>query len=535
MALPARALQTDERPTANGNIAGLVLVGVRSQERLTQALADAPGRVVALDEFPLPGLRTARSPRETVDLLLELDPPPERVVLERGPFARPGEVDELLRLLEVSLINRTTAAQSGQLWLTHAMENLAALAKHEGVECLRGAASGCPAVLVSPGPSLAKNIAQLAALHDRAVIIAHNRSLKPLREAGVVPHFVLVTDPLDLCYQLDNGSLDGVGAFVIDLIAHPRVVALPAGRKVFYTSIAEISEAFLAPAGISAQLGSGGSVATLALSLAVALGADPIVLCGQDLALAGDSYYIPTAPDGQTKVQVHGELGTFQNSGAALMDTMHATGRLQVGASSVQKFHPVPGWGGGEVLTSVQFDTYRKWFARIADDLRGKVQLVNATEGGAHIPGMEHIPLATASRRWARTPQMDAFGARLRASGSLKQQRGGLLAHLELTLRRLNEMAERLTRARKALKEARNTGFLERLDDAERRLLETVSQLPFIALYASAEIEAARRAGANAKNLEESLDATQRLYSVLEKTMELGRPLLSQSLRSFKK
>src|SRR5690606_27225648 len=65
-----------------------------------------------------------------------------------------------------------------------------------GIEDLRDALAGKPAVVVSAGPSLVRNIHELAkpGVRDRVCIIAVQTTLKPLLAAGVRPHFVVALD-----------------------------------------------------------------------------------------------------------------------------------------------------------------------------------------------------------------------------------------------------------------------------------------------------------------------------------------------------
>src|SRR6185503_20583252 len=62
----------------------------------------------------------------------------------------------------------------------------------------------------------------------------------------------------------------------------------------------------------------------------------------------------------------------------------------------------VPAWGGsGEVDSGASFANIQDWFRRSADLLRkagSTVRLINATEGGVHIPGFEELRLAEVLR-----------------------------------------------------------------------------------------------------------------------------------------
>src|SRR6185503_4743165 len=92
-------------------------------------------------------------------------------------------------------MQQKTLADAGPTWLLQGLANLPALAAHASIAGLRGAFAGRPCVLVSPGPSLAKNVDALRELAARALILSGTHALSALARAGVVPHFVVCADP----------------------------------------------------------------------------------------------------------------------------------------------------------------------------------------------------------------------------------------------------------------------------------------------------------------------------------------------------
>jgi hypothetical protein len=100
---------------------------------------------------------------------------------------------QIIRAVRTNVI--TTMVQM-QTSMHNMCMNLGHYALGEGVNELRGAARGAPAVVVAAGPSLERNIAALAApgVRDRCVIIATQTTLKPLLARGIKPHFVTALD-----------------------------------------------------------------------------------------------------------------------------------------------------------------------------------------------------------------------------------------------------------------------------------------------------------------------------------------------------
>ncbi|MEL7237976.1 MAG: 6-hydroxymethylpterin diphosphokinase MptE-like protein, partial [Planctomycetota bacterium] len=100
-------------------------------------------------------------------------------------------------LQELSEHHRThlnTTVRFGRKSVENLLANLDHFVSAPGIERLAGAAEGRPAVLVSAGPSLRKNIERLRGMEDRVVIIAVQTTLRPLLDAGVTPHFVCAID-----------------------------------------------------------------------------------------------------------------------------------------------------------------------------------------------------------------------------------------------------------------------------------------------------------------------------------------------------
>ena len=154
-----------------------------SRHGLSRVIVFAPGDQAALPS----GLKAAQTPADVVARILDLEPAARRITLQRIPSGVSDEQLETLRkAIEHGGMNRATFATSGPLWVRHALQNLPLLAGSPSVDSLKGCFAGKPAVLVSPGPSLAKNIEVLAGIADRVLIIAGNRALAPLRRAGIV-------------------------------------------------------------------------------------------------------------------------------------------------------------------------------------------------------------------------------------------------------------------------------------------------------------------------------------------------------------
>ena len=162
---------------------------------------------------------------------------------------------------------------------------------------LKGSAAGRLGVVVSAGPSLHRNLHQLAGpgVRERCAIVATQTTLRPLLEAGVAPHYVTALD----YHAISSRFYEGIRAEdVVDteLVVDPRVnPAVPdawPGRLRVIDS--EHVDEFLGPlARNGVQLEACATVAHLAYVFARFLGCDPVALIGQDLGFTDGLYYAP--------------------------------------------------------------------------------------------------------------------------------------------------------------------------------------------------------------------------------------------------
>ena len=246
-----------------------------------------------------------------------------------------------------------------------------------GLGELAGAGTGVPAIVVSAGPSLERNIALLEdpALRNRAVIIAVQTVLKPLLARGIRPHFVTALDYHEISRRFYEG-LAPADVEGVTLIAEPK--ANPAILDSFPGAIRVAGAEFLdlvlgeQRSPRHAAIKPGATVAHLAYTLARHLACDPVILIGQDLAFTDGQYY----SNGAVIHDVWGpELNEFNT--LEMMEWQRIVrwrGHL----------HRITDVLGRPVYTDDQMRTYLSQFERdfLEDRDRG-LTTIDATEGGA--------------------------------------------------------------------------------------------------------------------------------------------------------
>ncbi len=295
-----------------------------------------------------------------------------------------------------------------------------------GVADLAGACRGAPAVVVSAGPSLARNIHLLAqpGVRDRVVIIAVQTALKTLLAHGVKPHFVTALDYHEISRRFYEGlspaDVEGV-TLVAEAKANPAILDSFPGAGAVRCVGDDTLDLLLGPdlTGAHGALPPGATVAHLAYYLARHLACDPVILIGQDLGFTDGQYYASGAA-------IHsvwaGELNPFNS-----LETME----WQRIARSRRTLRRATDHLGRPVYTDEQMATYLAQFERdfMADAQRG-LTIIDATEGGVAKRHAVTATLADALARSEGAAPLSLPHARAAASGAGASVRKHLLHHL---------------------------------------------------------------------------------------------------------
>ncbi len=216
-------------------------------------------------------------------------------------------------------------------------------------------------VIVAAGPSLDKNIHVLkTALDNHAPIkvLCVGTVLRKLVNAGITPNTIFEMDASPIIYnhiknleQLDVPLIINTSTYY-ELAQNYHGKRYLACQKDFGSAEALGRKLF----------NTGGSVITLAIDFAIQAKAKRIILVGCDMAFTGHTTYA----DGTTD--------------------KHSTKNDTV--IYVKEYY------GGTVPTGFLLSSYREWIEnRITAEDTKNIKLINATEGGAYIEGMIHLPL----------------------------------------------------------------------------------------------------------------------------------------------
>ncbi len=163
------------------------------------------------------------------------------------------------------------------------VENIPAMLACSSIQQLRDLTEyPLAAVIVSPGSYLDATIQELTQCRERFLVLAPAQNLKPLMAAGIRPDLTLVTDATRLDTYFQSYPGDFFRHLVLRTDCHPSAAAVCAERKFFYYALSNpLAAKIYALRGENTVELSGQSAAHVAFNLALAMGADPILLIGQ--------------------------------------------------------------------------------------------------------------------------------------------------------------------------------------------------------------------------------------------------------------
>lgn len=328
-------------------------------------------------------------------LLSVSKPNQQTLLLAATPYKRafPQEHASLVRLIEevqgLVMLQRNSVMDRSAMLAERAVSNLPRLLSVPALDRIGRPLEGRPAFLVAAGPSLDGNRHLLETAARRGPVFAVNTSAPVLNAIDAPIDLLVAIEALDVTEPI-AAAARVTRALGLDLTAGGANFDAEIARKVAFLADAPAYRGLARDVGIE-PIGYGGSVATASLALAVWLGADPIVLLGQDLAYTGGRGYAKDTLYEATRV--YRDKRILYIDRAKKWDETTARGGLRV-PSKLRPVVDVPAWGGkGEVWSTHELVHFRRWFEMAAEQCEGTTRLINATEGGASIAGFEELRL----------------------------------------------------------------------------------------------------------------------------------------------
>jgi len=258
------------------------------------------------------------------------------------------------------------SAEDSLIGLNHHLQNIPKMVKSYTLKSLVKNINTKTAVIVSTGPSLAKQLPLLKKYQKYITILCVDASLPILQKEGIVPDIVFSLERVEgtakFYENIDKEFLKDT-IFAPTSISHPKLLENIKGfrqainmRPFNYTKMFKMDK--------WGYLGIGMSAANMAFEFAFIANFENIVFIGQDLAF--------------------GEDGKTHSKGA-----IYGEEEKQY----KKNMFKIKGYYGKEVYTSAAWKLFLNFFLKdIPEALKKGINVYNCTEGGAYIDGAKHIP-----------------------------------------------------------------------------------------------------------------------------------------------
>lgn len=258
------------------------------------------------------------------------------------------------------------------LGLVQIFKNIDEALNNPGIKDIKDAYKNKPAIIVSAGPSLDKNVDLLKEVEGKAIILSTDAALRTLVKRGITPDAVLSLERI-LVYEqlLQNRDFEIPNEVVLvgPPLLQPEVFKeFRNNKKVICFKAGETINSW-----VDENIGGKGScfmgncVAHLAFGFALEIGANPIILIGQDLAFSetGETH----GRDIEEQVKILTKIYTKPEDIVYLED-----------------------YNGKPIKSTVLWKTFLIGFEEKILQYKDRT-FIDATEGGAYIKGTKVMTL----------------------------------------------------------------------------------------------------------------------------------------------
>lgn len=278
-----------------------------------------------------------------------------------------------------------------------------------------------PAIIVAAGPSLDKNIDELKRAKGKAFILAVDTAMRHLIKHNIMPDAMVTMDPAKPYEYMNNPKIQNIPLFCI-LEANPQIMDFHKGVKIWIRGGNFLGGLFEHYGLKFGPYNPGGSVATAAFSVCVALEFKNIILVGQDLAYNGK--------------------------------VTHAGGDISNVINEEQGIKTIEGIDGKPIKSRHDWLIYLRWFEDSIKCIKGRCQVIDATEGGAKIHGSIIMTLREVIERYCHY-NIDAMNILKNQSPALdmasynkiKKEIIGYVDELKIILKESDDAEEKCDRA----------------------------------------------------------------------------------------
>ena len=416
--------------------------------------------IAPLLKMPNVSITLFSDPREVTDIIVTQGflSPNIKVLYHLAYRSLFPELFEEITRLVASNINslRTGVVTMDSFLLTWTRHQLHSLRLSDrSASILYGKFTDVPAIVVSAGPSLEKQLELLSTVGDRALIMAPGSGARILGRRGIKAHLAMGMDS----HQHEVEILQEATAPVLigSYRLNPAINQAFPGEILRFINSNEylVKYFFKYLQQTDDTIRDFSSVSSSALEYLVKLGCNPIIIIGQDLC-----YY-------DHKTHADEEADSLQQK---VRDRLREATDIN----------------GQTVYTDTPFLAMQHDMEKLNREFGSQARIINATEAGLGIPGMEQGSFREAVQRFIKPGNVDAgriLQEALKESGGEGQisedQRAAFFEHLRQEIRCLQDINEEKLLALRELKQSiekgtNNRRIRERLEEVreKNRLLE---------------------------------------------------------------
>lgn len=447
--------------------------------------------------------------------------------------------NDITHAFRLNISNMKTSSILGNSWMTQGLANLKSVALSTNISELKEKFEGDPIIIISPGPSLDKNIHLLKELKGRFILMAAAQCARALDKAGVVPNFIVVVDPGNLAYFLDDIDVSKVEALIIGVSCHPEFYNKGFKKIITFNANGDLDSWVSEIFQDNAKVATSGSVSIECFNIAKYFGCSPIIMIGLDLALSEGKLYSSQSANHQSTAVVNANNNTMTFTNVPMQMERIFLAKGVSSEDTIESVLTLPGYYGGKVQTRHNYHLFHGEFIQLARNeasLEKPARLINCTEGGAHITGFEHIALERAIKellpKVKKNIDKKIAVAILQTDRKIRierytKARNAFLTKLEFTLKLVQQCKDLASYHRLTSKQ------LASLNKTEKKLINAVREMPFISLPNLERVRDVNEISGETSTIKEANKIAIILYDSIEATGSRAMEILKRLKNDF--
>jgi Uncharacterized protein conserved in bacteria len=303
--------------------------------------------------------------------------------------------------------------QDNLIGFRNLIANAGEIVKNPSISSIKSKYKDVPAFIIANGPSLDRNIKELAAIGSKGLIISTESAIVPLLRNKIKPDILTIIERTKYTYFYHFEGIEypeDMALICLGLVDKRVFPAFPGEKIPVFRNLEAINQWINKFLGDGSAVDAGANVSHLAFEIAVLMGADPIVFVGQDFAYGAEGV-------------THSKDAVYQED----------KGKLARDIIQAMQVVSVEGNDGSMIPSNQMWLDFKTGLEQKLASHPEKT-IINATEGGAKITGAECEPLKAVIEKYCvkKVPKpVHRLIAENRALVPIAQKREGLKMLIE--------------------------------------------------------------------------------------------------------